>query len=223
VADGRYVAYYRVSTGRQGQSGLGLEAQEQTVVNWLNGGNWNLVASFTEVESGKDDVSRPELAKALRACRVHKATLVISRLDRLSRDAAWLLGLEKQGYDFVIASSPNVNRLTIGILALVAEEERRAISTRTKDALARAVARGVVLGRPENLSRQNIGSARGNAAKRRKADARANDLVPVIEELRAEGHTSLRQLAAGLTGRGIRTPQGREWTPTAVKNLLARV
>ena len=222
MADGRYVAYYRVSTLRQGQSGLGLEGQQQTVLNWLNGGNWNLIASFTEIESGKDDANRPELAKALRACRIHKATLAISRLDRLSRDAAWLLGLEKQGYDFVIASSPNVNRLTIGVLALVAEDERRVISARTKDALARAKARGVVLGRPENLSRQAVGSVRGNLAKRRKADARAVDLMPVIEELQSEGHVSLRQLAAALTERGIRTARGRQWTATAVKNLLDR-
>jgi DNA invertase Pin-like site-specific DNA recombinase len=126
MADGKYVAYYRVSTARQWQSGLGLEAQQRVVGDWLDGGNWQVVASFTEVESGKDDANRPELAKALRMCRVHRATLVISKLDRLSRDAAWLLGLEKQGYDFVIASSPNVNRLTIGVLALVAEDERRA-------------------------------------------------------------------------------------------------
>jgi DNA invertase Pin-like site-specific DNA recombinase len=222
MADGRYVAYFRVSTVRQGQSGLGLEAQQQVVNEWLNGGNWQVVASFTEVESGKDDANRPELTKALQMCRVHRATLVISKLDRLSRDAAWLLGLEKQGYDFVIASSPNVNRLTIGILALVAEDERRAISIRTRDALARAKARGVTLGRPENLSRQDVGSVRGNAAKARKADARAADLMPLIEDLRAERCLSLRQLAAGLTERGIRTPLGRDWTATGIKNLLNR-
>jgi DNA invertase Pin-like site-specific DNA recombinase len=223
MADGRYVAYYRVSTARQGQSGLGLEGQQQVVGDWLNGGNWQIVASFTEVESGKDDANRPELAKAMRMCRVHCATLVISKLDRLSRDAAWLLGLEKQGYDFIIASSPNVNRLTIGVLALVAEDERRAISLRTKDALGSAKARGVKLGNPANLSRREVGSAHGNAAKARKATARAADLMPVIEDLRAEGRGSLRQLAAGLTERGIRTPMGRSWTATAVKNLLSRI
>ena len=120
MAKGNFVAYYRVSTARQGQSGLGLEAQQQIVMDYLNGGKWTLVADFTEIESGKDDTNRPQLEKALRMCRVHRATLVISKLDRLSRDATWLLGLEKQGYDFVIASAPNVNRLTIGVLALVA-------------------------------------------------------------------------------------------------------
>ena len=132
MAERRFVSYYRVSTARQGISGLGLEAQQAVVTDYLNGGRWKLVSSFTEVESGKDDTNRPDLSKALRMCRVHRATLVISKLDRLSRDAAWLLGLEKQGYDFVIASSPNVNRLTIGVLALVAEQERQDISTRTK-------------------------------------------------------------------------------------------
>jgi DNA invertase Pin-like site-specific DNA recombinase len=222
VAEGRFVSYFRVSTARQGVSGLGLEAQQTVVMDYLNGGRWKLVGSFTEVESGKDDANRPELAKALRMCRIHRATLVISKLDRLSRDAAWLLGLEKQGYDFVIASSPNVNRLTIGVLALVAEQERQDISTRTRAALAAAKARGVKLGNPANLSRQDVGAARGNAVMAAKADARAADLMPIIEDLRAEGRTSLRQLAAGLTERGIRTPMGRDWTATAVKNLLAR-
>ena len=207
----------------QGPSGLGLEAQQQIVMNYLDGGKWTLVADFTEVESGKDDTNRPQLEKALRMCRVHRATLVISKLDRLSRDAAWLLGLEKQGYDFVIASAPNVNRLTIGVLALVAEQERRDISIRTKAALAMAKARGVKLGRPENLSRQDVGSVHGNQAKARKADARAADLLPVIEDIRAEGRTSLRQIARRLTERGIRTAWGRDWTATAVKNLMARV
>jgi DNA invertase Pin-like site-specific DNA recombinase len=128
MAKRNFVAYYRVSTARQGQSGLGLEAQQQIVMDYLYGGRWTLVADFTEVESGNDDANRPQLEKALRMCRVHRATRVISKLDRLSRDAAWLLGLEKQGYDFVIASALNVNRLTIGVLALVAEQERRDIS-----------------------------------------------------------------------------------------------
>jgi DNA invertase Pin-like site-specific DNA recombinase len=223
VAKGNFVAYYRVSTARQGQSGLGLEAQQQIVTDYLNGSKWALVASFIEVESGKDSANRPELAKAMHMCRVHDATLIISKLDRLSRDAAWLLGLERQGYDFVIASSPNVNRLTIGVLALVAEQERRDISTRTKAALAMAKARGVKLGNPANLSQRDVGSVRGNAARARKADARSADLMPVVQDIRAEGHTSLRQIAAGLTARGIRTPRGREWTATAVKNLVVRL
>jgi DNA invertase Pin-like site-specific DNA recombinase len=145
------------------------------------------------------------------------------KLDRLSRDAAWLLNLEKMGLAFVCADNPNVNRLTVGILALVAEDERRAISTRTKAALAAAKARGTKLGNPANLSRRDVGSVNGNAVKACKADARAADLMPVIQAIRGEGNTSLRQIAAGLTARGIKTPRGREWTATAVKNLVVRV
>jgi DNA invertase Pin-like site-specific DNA recombinase len=223
VAKGKFVAYYRVSTAKQEQSGLGLEAQQQIVMDYLNGGKWALAASFVEIESGKDSTNRPELAKAMHMCRVHGATLIISKLDRLSRDAAWLLGLERQGYDFVIASSPNVNRLTIGVLALVAEQERQDISIRTKAALAAAKARGTKLGNPANLSRRDVGSVRGNASRARKADARAADLLPVIEDIRGEGNTSLRQIAAGLMARGIKTPRGREWTATAVKNLMVRL
>jgi DNA invertase Pin-like site-specific DNA recombinase len=223
MAKRNFVAYYRVSTARQGQSGLGLEAQQQIVMDYLYGGRWTLVADFTEVESGKDDANRPQLEKALRMCRVHRATLVISKLDRLSRDAAWLLGLEKQGYDFVIASAPNVNRLTIGVLALVAEQERRDTSNRTKAALAMAKARGVKLGRQKNLSRRDVGSIRGDEVKARKADARAADLLPVVEDIRSECRTSLRRIARGLTERGIHTPMGRGCTATAVKNLLNRL
>src|ERR1700722_17465750 len=143
-------------------------------------------------------------------CRLNRATLVISKLDRLSRDASWLFRLEKQGNDFVIASAPYVNRLNISVLALVAEQERCDISIRTKAALAMARARGVKLGRPENLSRQDVGSVRGNEAKAREVGARAADLLPVIEDIRAAGRTSLRQVAFGLTERGIRTAWGRD-------------
>jgi DNA invertase Pin-like site-specific DNA recombinase len=223
MAEGKFIAYYRVSTAKQGQSGLGLEAQQKTVLDYLNGGNWTVTASFVEIESGKDNTNRPELAKAMHMCRVHNATLVIAKLDRLSRDAAWLLNLEKMGLAFVCADNPNVNRLTIGVLALVAEDERRAISTRTKSALAAAKARGTKLGNPRNLSKRDVGSVRGNAAKARKADARAADLLPVVEDIRGEGNTSLRQIAAGLMARGIKTPRGRKWTATAVKNLVVRL
>ena len=130
---------------RQGRSGLGLEAQRKAVEDFLNGGNWRLVAEFTEIESGKHS-DRPALAKAFQACRLRRAKLVIAKLDRLSRDAHFLLGLEKAGVDFVAADMPTANRLTVGIMAMVADEERRLISKRTKEALAAARARGVQLG-----------------------------------------------------------------------------
>ena len=124
MAEGKWISYLRVSTDRQGRSGLGLEAQRTAVEDYLNGGQWKLIKEFVEVESGKRS-DRPKLAEAIQACRVHGAKLVIAKLDRLSRDAHFLLGLEKAGVDFVAADMPNANRLTVGIMAMVAEEERR--------------------------------------------------------------------------------------------------
>src|SRR3954471_9889154 len=143
---GRYVSYLRVSTDRQGRSGLGLEAQRAAVAAYLDGGNWSLLSEFVEVESGKRDTNRPELAKALHLAKITGAVLLIAKLDRLSRDAHFLLGLEKAGVDFVAVDMPAANRLTVGIMAMVADEERRAISARTKAALAAAKARGRQLG-----------------------------------------------------------------------------
>src|ERR1700742_3624648 len=131
MASASFVAYFRVSTARQGRSGLGLEAQREAVASFLNGGSWAVVADYTEVESGKRN-DRPELQRAMQACRVYGAKLVIAKLDRLSRDAHFLLGLKEAGVDFVCADMPAANRLTVGIMAMVAEEERRMISNRTK-------------------------------------------------------------------------------------------
>src|SRR5215207_2669928 len=182
MAEGAFVAYYGVSTERQGRSGLGLAAQRKAVEDFLNGGNWRLVAEFTEIESGKQS-DRPALAKAFQACRLRHAKLVIAKLDRLSRDAHFLLGLEKAGVDFVAADMPQANRLTVGIMAMVADEERRLISKRTKEALAAAKARGVRLGGNRGAI---IGAdARETSRKARLAasEARAADLAPVIAEL----------------------------------------
>jgi DNA invertase Pin-like site-specific DNA recombinase len=134
---GRFVAYYRVSTDKQGQSGLGLQAQHQAVMNYLNGGPWTLVAEHTEVESGKRN-ARPELQKALAACRRHKAKLVIAKLDRLSRNLHFITSVMESGVEFIACDNPHANKLTIHILAAVAEHEREAISERTKAALAAA-------------------------------------------------------------------------------------
>src|ERR1700730_9289874 len=145
MAEGKFIAYLRVSTTKQGKSGLGLEAQRKAVTDFLDGGKWQLVKEFVEIESGKK-ADRPQLMKAFQACRVFGAKLVIAKLDRLSRDAYFLLGLEKAGVDFVAADMPTANRLTVGIMAMVADEERRVISARTKAALAAAKRRGVKLG-----------------------------------------------------------------------------
>jgi DNA invertase Pin-like site-specific DNA recombinase len=142
---GNFVAYYRVSTERQGRSGLGLEAQQKAVRDHLNGGNWGIVAEFTEVESGKRS-DRPQLAAALAACRLRGAKLIIAKLDRLARNVHFVSGLMESGVDFVAADFPQANRLTVHILAAVAEHEAKMISERTKVALAAAKRRGVKLG-----------------------------------------------------------------------------
>jgi DNA invertase Pin-like site-specific DNA recombinase len=155
MAAGRFVSYLRVSTAKQGHSGLGLEAQRIAVADYLNGGNWHLVTEVVEIESGKRS-DRPKLAEALRLCRLHNATLVIAKLDRLSRDAHFLLGLEKAGVDFVAADMPSANRLTVGIMAMVADEERGMISKRTKDALAASKARGIRAARGGAWSQEQV-------------------------------------------------------------------
>ncbi|EKS29700.1 recombinase family protein [Afipia felis] len=218
---GSFVAYYRVSTAKQGKSGLGLEAQRLAVRSFLNGGSWTLTSEFTEVESGKRN-DRPELAKALQACRVYGAKLVIAKLDRLSRDAHFLLGLEKAGVDFVAADMPMANRLTVGIMAMVADEERRMISARTKAALAAAKARGKKLGGNRGVVLSASARRKGRAAQTARARERASDLAPLLAMIRSEGITSLRGIANALTERGVPTPRGNTtWTAMQVARLAA--
>jgi DNA invertase Pin-like site-specific DNA recombinase len=219
---GKFVSYLRVSTKRQGESGLGLEAQRAAVETWLNGGRWQLVAEHVEVESGKRDDNRPSLAKAIGACRAFNAKLVIAKLDRLSRDAHFLLGLEKAGIEFVAVDMPHANRLTVGIMALVAEQERMAISERTKAALAAAKARGLRLGNPKGTKVQGfeIGCVRGAEANAANAQAFAERLRPVLAELAS---LSANAAAAELDRRGYATARGGKWTAGGVIALLARV
>ncbi|TXL70546.1 resolvase [Vineibacter terrae] len=221
MATGRFVAYYRVSTARQGRSGLGLEAQREAVGAYLNGGDWKLIAEVTEIESGKRS-DRPELARALALCRVRNATLVIAKLDRLSRNLAFIANLMESGVEFVAVDLPVVNKLTLHILAAVAESEREAISQRTKVALARAKARGVVLGGDRgNLPKVAKKGSKASAAARSDAAAkRAKDLQEIITDLRREGASSLRQIAAGLTEREISPPRGGAWSATQVARVL---
>jgi DNA invertase Pin-like site-specific DNA recombinase len=224
MAKGTFVAYYRVSTDRQGASGLGLEAQRAAVAEYLNGGKWTIAAEFTEVESGKRDDNRPQLADAIKACRLYGAKLVIAKLDRLSRDAHFLLGLEKAGVDFVAADMPNANRLTVGIMAMVAEEERRMISARTKAALAAAKARGVKLGGLRSTGLSDADRAVGRQTMQARSQARAAELAPVIQELRAAGVTSFLGLAKALTDRGVPTARGgSQWTAMQVKRVVDRL
>jgi DNA invertase Pin-like site-specific DNA recombinase len=220
---GNFVCYYRVSTQRQGRSGLGLSAQQESVRGYLNGGDWRFVGEFTEVESGKRK-DRPELAKALAACRVHGAKLVIARLDRLARNAHFLLGLKEAGVEFVAVDMPDANHLTVGIMALVAEHTAKTISDNTKAALAAAKRRGVKLG-GFRAGAKLTAKARQAGIKtiKARADARATDLAPIVRELQAAGTTSLRGIADELNRRGIPTARRGRWQAGSVSQLLARI
>jgi len=214
---GKFTAYYRVSTDQQGTSGLGLEAQRKAVKTYLDGGPWRLVAQHTEVESGKR-ADRPELAKALAACRKHKAKLIIAKLDRLSRNLAFIATLMDSGVEFIAVDNPHANKLTIHILAAVAQHEREAISERTKAALAAAKARGKKLGGPRLAQARKKSLAARSAA----ADAFAANVRPIIEQIQASGVGSLRGVAKALNARGVRTARGNEWTAVQVNNVLER-
>jgi DNA invertase Pin-like site-specific DNA recombinase len=202
--DGRFVAYYRVSTKGQGRSGLGLEAQEAAVSAYLNGGSWELVGRFVEVETGKGSnalAKRPELRAALDAAKKAKATLVIAKLDRLARNVAFIAGLMESGVPFVAVDMPNARPFELHIHAALAEEEARRISERTKAALAAAKARNVELGKHGKV-----------LAVKHRAEAveRALPLAETFAGLRAEGMT-MRQMVAALNERGVPSPGGGAW------------
>lgn len=225
--DRRFVAYLRVSTARQGRSGLGLEGQREAVAQYVASVGGRIVQELVEVESGRKN-DRPKLEAALTACRKTHAVLLIAKLDRLSRDAAFLLNLRDAGVDFIAADSPNASRLTVGIMALVAEEETRAISARTKAALAAAKARGVKLGG----KRANAGDVRQYAAKgaaastakrAEKANLHAANLATTIRELEVGGAVTLAALAAALNQRQVATPRGGRWSAVQVARVKARL
>lgn len=218
MASGKFIAYYRVSTDRQGKSGLGLDAQRKAVADYLNGGAWELVAEFTEIESGKRN-NRPELAKAVTAAKKHKATLIIAKLDRLARNVAFIANLMESGADFVAADMPHANKLTVHILAAVAEHEREMISARTKAALQMAKARGTVLG-----NRRNLADARGKSLSVRsaKADQHAANMLPIIRQIQGAGVAPLRDIAGALNARGFKSARGSQWDAKAVSRVLNR-
>lgn len=219
------VAYHRVSTARQGRSGLGLEAQEAAIEQFAQARRDRVIGSFTEVESGKVN-HRPELAKALHLAKVTGSTLVIAKLDRLSRNAAFLLTMRDSGVKFIAADMPDANDLTVGIMALVAQQEREAISKRTREALSAAKARGKKLGNPNGadaLRRAGKGNTAALEVVKAKANDHAQNLASVIQALQAEGITSLGAMAEELNQRGMLTPRGGRWHKSSVKNLLARL
>jgi len=188
----------------------------------MNGGDRRLLGDFVEVESGKR-ADRPKLAEAIKACRVHNARLIIAKLDRLSRNVHFISGLMESGVDFEAVDFPAANRFTLHIMAAVAEHEAKAISERTKAALAAAKARGKKLGG----YRGAVMTAKIRAAGRKRlieqANARAADLAPIVEEIRSSGITSLRGIAAALNGLGVPTVRGGEWQGAQVMHLLARL
>jgi DNA invertase Pin-like site-specific DNA recombinase len=221
----KIVSYLRVSTDKQGKSGLGLDAQRHAIEAYAASKGATLVREFIEVESGNRK-DRPKLSEALHLVKITSAVLVIAKFDRLSRNAAFLLTLKDSGVKFIAADNPDANDLTVGILALVAQQEREAISQRTKDALQAAKRRGVVLGNPNGnaaLVRASKGNAAGIHAIKAKADAHAADLGSVLQRYRANGLVSLGSIAAALNAESIRTPRGGIWHKTSVANLLARL
>jgi DNA invertase Pin-like site-specific DNA recombinase len=219
----RYVAYYRVSTQRQGKSGLGLEAQRKAVKDRLCGCG-ELISEYTEVESGGRN-DRPKLSEALSACRLHRATLIIAKLDRLARNVAFVSNLMEAGagVEFEAVDFPQANRLTIHILSAVAEHEAKMISDRTRAALAAAKARGVRLGGFRNRAGTCNDLARARAARTDKAVRRATDLRTTIHEIQNNGAQSLCAVASGLNQRGITAPRGGNWCSAQVKRVLSRL
>lgn len=221
----RVVAYYRVSTEAQGRSGLGLQAQHDAVEGLCGQRDWQIVAEFTEIESGKRD-DRPQLTAAVKRAKVTGARIVIAKLDRLSRNVAFLAALQESGAKFTAADMPEADEFTVHILVAVAQRERRLVSERTKAALAAAKARGVKLGNPHGadpLRRAGKGTLAALEAVRRNAVGRASEYAEIISDVRETGATSLPAIARELNERGILTARGGKWHPSSVRNLLLRI
>lgn len=215
-----YVAYARVSTVRQGKSGLGLEAQQAAINAFLRDGDRLLTPTYVEVESGKDD-HRPELAKALNRCKLTGATLLVAKLDRLSRNLAFIATLQEAGTKFVAADMPEANELTIHVMAAMAQHERKAISRRTKEALAAAKAKGAKLGGWRGGP--VVDPRLGTAARQDKAQVFNTRVREAIAELQGQGATSLSEIARRLNEQGVRTSRGETWQATQVARVIAKV
>ena len=212
-----FVTYCRVSTNHQGREGLGMASQIETVRRYVQGHGGQTVGEFLEVESGgKTDAGRPQLAEALSLAKKCKGVLVVAKLDRLSRNAEFLLRLQNAGVDFVCCDCPNVDRFTVGILALVAQRERELISERTKSALMVAKSRGVKLGNPNPQRQVKL----MNAGARRAKEEFAAGILPIIREIQSTGVKTLQGVADCLNRRGITTRRGCQFFPTQVQVLL---
>lgn len=222
----RFVSYLRVSTIKQGAHGLGVEAQREAVRSYVGGTageGASILREYVETESGRRN-DRPQLQAAIEHCRLAGARLVIAKLDRLSRNAAFMIGLRDAGVDFVAADMPQADSFTVGILALVAERERDMISQRTKAALAAAKRRGTKLGNPNGAAHlRGRGNAEAVTGIKAKADATAGRFRKVLAGLRAEGIVSAQGLARAFNERGFKTPRGSHWTATGVLRLIDRL
>ncbi len=205
----RYVTYYRVSTTRQGRSGLGLEAQQSAVQNYLRSDD-EVIATYTEVESGKNP-DRPQLRTALAMCRARRATLLVAKLDRLARNVHFLTTVMNSGVEFICADNPNASTLTIHILGAVAEYEAKVISERTKAALAAAKARGVKMGGWRGHNPTDDQRRKARAKLQQKANKRAEDLEPVFDDMVSRGITTNRAQADELNRLGVLRARGGRW------------
>lgn len=218
------VTYLRVSTDRQGKSGLGIEAQREAVSHFIAAEGLELLGEFVEVETGKGSDAldrRPVLREALAVARKAKAAVVVAKLDRLSRDVSFIAGLMAQRVPFIVAElGADADPFMIHIYAALAQKERAMIADRTRVALAAKKAQGARLGNPTNLAEA---AAKGAAAGRAAADAFAANVLPVVRDLQAAGITTTRAIAAVLNARGVRTARGGDWHGSTVGNLLARV
>ena len=218
----KFIAYYRVSTAKQGQSGLGLEAQQAAVADYLSTNTGELVKQYTEIQSGSKN-NRPELQAALRQCRLTGATLLIAKLDRLSRNRSFLMSVQDSSVKFVAVDMPEANHFTVGLMACLADYERELISERTKAALKAAKARGVVLGNPRLDEVRNTDTTAATLAKTVKANSRNAEMLEIINEIQDSVSTALstRQLAKHLNDAGYKTARGGHWHATSVNRVLA--
>src|SRR4051812_15362500 len=216
------IAYYRVSTQRQGRSGLGLEAQRTAVARFGEAEGITIAGEFTEVETGKGADAldrRPQLASALATARQQRCPVLVAKLDRLSRDVAFIAGLMAQRVPFIVAElGADADPFMLHLYAALAEKERRQISERTRAALAARKDRGTKLGNPRNAG---SAAASGRQAQVNAAGQFAAGVLPTINKLREAGITSYRGIAAALNGRGVRTARGGQWQVSNVRNLLA--
>lgn len=216
-----FIAYLRVSTQKQGQSGLGLEAQQEAVARFLAPGD-AVLSTFTEVESGRN-CQRPQLHAALAEARRRKGTLLIAKLDRLSRNVAFLATLLEGDVPIVACDNPHAERFTLHILAAVAEHEARMISLRTKAALRAARARGVPLGGHRANGLPHAAREKGRAVQASMARARALEIKPAIDAVRAAGAGTPTAIAKALNAQGMTTHGGGAWSPVQVSRVLSRL